>query len=255
MDIEKILERIQYQGPRVVSLEVLGELMRAFLFSVPFENLDIHAHIKIILDPHRFYEKIVINHRGGFCYECNALFYELLRGLGFEVSIMAARMAIHETVSPGYSHMPLRVKLDQDYLVDVGNGQSVRDPMPIPGDVISRAEGIRYKVGRYNDNEFALYYRTENSDWAARFVFSTAPRGLDEFKVMCYYHQTSQESIFTKQRLCTLPTDNGRITLTDKNLLITEDGTETNKAVESKDELEGLLQKYFNINVQLSDLY
>ena len=253
MNVTKILNRIGYQGPLDINLQVLQNLQHAFLYSVPFENLDIHAHVKISLDPDRFYEKIVINHRGGLCYENNALFYDLLSAIGFDVSFMAARMMIHGGISPGYSHMALRVVLDQDYLVDVGNGQSVRDPMPISGDVISRSEGIRYKVGRYANNEFALYYRTEESEWAPRFVFSTDVRRLDEFAVMNHYHQTSPESIFTKARLCTLPTENGRITLTDESLIITEDETVTTKDVESTVEMENILRDYFKIIVQISD--
>ncbi|MGY8814459.1 MAG: arylamine N-acetyltransferase family protein [Gammaproteobacteria bacterium] len=252
MNITKILNRIAYVGPLDVNLKVLSNLQHAYLYNVPFENLDIHTNVKIILDTNLFYEKIVNNNRGGFCYESNALFYELLKEIGFDVSIIAARMMINNGISPGYSHMALLVKLEEDYLVDVGNGQSVRDPMPIPGEVISQSEGIRYKVGVYGNNEFALFYRTDDSEWNPRFVFSTARRHLEEFKVMCHYHQTSSDSVFTKQRLCTLPTAKGRLTLTNDTFTINDDGEETKETIDSKEKMVEILQKYFNINVQIS---
>ncbi|MGK0298629.1 MAG: N-hydroxyarylamine O-acetyltransferase [Gammaproteobacteria bacterium] len=249
MNITKILNRIAYVGPLDVNLKVLSNLQHAYLYNVPFENLDIHANVKIILDADLFYEKIVINNRGGFCYESNALFYELLKEIGFDVSIMAARMMISDGISPGYSHMALLVKLEENYLVDVGNGQSVRDPMPIPGDVISQSEGIRYKVGVYGNNEFALFYKKEESEWTPRFVFSTAHRHLEEFKVMCHYHQTSSASVFTKQPLCTLATAKGRFTLTDETFTIDEDGEEIKEVIDSKEKMGAILLKYFNINL------
>ncbi|NNE38161.1 MAG: acetyltransferase [Gammaproteobacteria bacterium] len=253
MNVDNILERIEYNGPREPTLEVLTALQHAYLYTVPFENLDIHARIKIDLDTQKFYNKIVTNHRGGFCYESNALFSYLLDALGFNVTIVAAKMISTAGMSPGYSHMALKVKLDQDYLVDVGNGQSVRDPLPIPGDVVSRSEGIRYKVANHSDYEYALYFRTEENDWSPRFIFNTDPRRLEEFAVMCHYHQTSPDSVFTKQRLVTLATPDGRLTLTDESFNMTENDNKITEAIESKAEIEELLQKHFKINVQIPD--
>jgi len=254
MDIAKLLDRINYHGPLDLNLQTLRNLQHAFLYSVPFENLDIHANVKITLDPARFYEKIVTSRRGGFCYECNSLFYHLLKELGFQVQISSAMMTTRETPSPRYSHMVLIVTLDQDYLVDVGNGQSVIEPMAIPGEAISSVEGIDYRVGAYGDDEYALYFRQGNADWSPRFVFATEPRTLDQFESMCEYHQTSPDSIFMKQRLCTLPLPNGRVTLTGDEFTLLDNGSQLKVTIGSARELQGILQKYFNIRLQLSDL-
>lgn len=254
MDIDKILSRINYDGPLDVNFEVLRGLQHAFLYSVPFENLDIHAKVKIVLDPARFYQKIVINRRGGFCYECNSLFYHLLKEIGFEVHIISAMMTTRETPSARYSHMALIVSLEQDYLVDVGNGQSVVEPMQVPCEGISSAEGIDYRVGVYNDQEYALYFRQANSDWSPRFVFSTEPRTLNQFGKMCEYHQSSTDSIFMKQRLCTLPIQNGRITLVGDEFTLLENGSQMKVTIGSASELQTILHKYFKISMQISDL-
>jgi len=254
MEIEKILNRINYSGPLDVNLGVLRDLQRAFLYSVPFENLDIHANVKITLDPSRFYEKIVQNQRGGFCYECNSLFYHLLREIGFQVHIISAMMTTRETPSPRYSHMALIVSLDRDYLVDVGNGQSVVEPMAIPGEAITTAEGVDYRIGEYGDDEYALYFRLADTAWSPRFVFSTEQRTLEQFEKMCEFHQTSSDSIFMKQRLCTLPIPTGRITLAGNELTLLDNGSQLKVTVGSSEELQVILQKYFNIRLQLSDL-
>ncbi len=252
MNIENILERIGYSGSLDVNAEVLQALQKAFLFSVPFENLDIHANIPIMLEPQRFYDKIVVNRRGGFCYECNSLFYHLLLQLGFDVHIIAARMTLRDTNSPGYSHMALLVNLDQPYLVDVGNGQSVHVPMPVPDEGVSVAEGISYRVSQFSDSEYALYFKTPQTGWSPRFVFTTTPRRLKDFSQMCHYHQTSPESIFTKQRLCTLPTPNGRITLAANVLSIAENGVETKMILESDQQIDTYLLKHFNLRLPIA---
>lgn len=253
MNIARTLKRIGYFGSLDVNTEVLAALQKAFLFSVPFENLDIHAKIPITLEPDRFYDKIVLNRRGGFCYECNTLFYQLLLQLGFDVHIIAARMTLRDINSPGYSHMALLVNLDRPYLADVGNGQSVHVPMPLP-DGVSVAEQISYRVGAFNNEEYALYFRQPQTDWAPRFVFSTTARKLEEFSDMCKYHQSSPESIFTRQRLCTLPTQDGRITLAGKVITINDNGVETTIKLESSTQMEEMLRKYFNIEMVIPDL-
>ena len=67
-----------------LTLKNLKALQRQHLLRVPFENLDIHWKRPINLDNKEFYEKIVGEKRGGFCYELNGLFFELLSEIGFQ---------------------------------------------------------------------------------------------------------------------------------------------------------------------------
>jgi len=84
------------------------------LLSVPFENLDIHLGRPIILDQELFYNKIVRDRRGGYCYELNGCFAWLLRELGFGVSMLSARVAgKNGGFSPDFDHMTLLVRLKE----------------------------------------------------------------------------------------------------------------------------------------------
>ena len=89
LDITPFLERIEYQGSTEANLETLQALQRAFLLTVPFENLDIHFDEKIGLSFVEFYDKIVNYRRGGISYECNGLFYAMLSALGYDVQLLS----------------------------------------------------------------------------------------------------------------------------------------------------------------------
>jgi N-hydroxyarylamine O-acetyltransferase len=89
MNVPAYLGRIGYNGSLAPSIGVLRELHRAHLFSVPFENLDIHLGRPIVLDEARFFQKIVERRRGGFCYELNGLF--AMCNITFSVPFVAAR--------------------------------------------------------------------------------------------------------------------------------------------------------------------
>ena len=130
MDIDAYLDRINYHGSRAVNSETLRELQVAHLLAVPFENLSIHAHEPIVLDDEALFTKIVTKRRGGFCYEANGLFAALLRELGFDVVMLSAGVANAEGgFGPDFDHMALMVTLDERWLVDVGFGDSFREPL------------------------------------------------------------------------------------------------------------------------------
>src|ERR1041384_2069181 len=90
MNVVTYLQRLNYHGSTEPTAETLGELHRAHMLAVPFENLDIHLGREIVLDDERLYAKVVERRRGGFCYELNGAFAGLLGALGFDVKMLAA---------------------------------------------------------------------------------------------------------------------------------------------------------------------
>jgi N-hydroxyarylamine O-acetyltransferase len=248
MDADRCLERIGYRGSTEPTLYTLRSLQMAFLRKVPFENLDIHLGRKIELSSESIYEKIVSRRRGGFCYECNILFFDLLKALGFQVEYLSARMVKGTAAGPEYDHMVLLVTLEQDYLVDVGNGQSCREPLQTNGTNSASSEGYTYTVGTHG-KDHALYYQQSNAEWMPRFLFTLKPRERAEFSGMCHYHQTSPDSVFTQHRLLTIATAEGRLTLTDMLLSITKEEELQERMLSSETEYSKTLKQYFGIEI------
>ena len=246
---ERILDRIGYRGPTIPTLGVLTDLQRCFLLSVPFENLDIHLGRSIFLASNDVYRKIALHRRGGFCYECNGLLYDLLATLGYRVQYASARMAVGPEIGPEFDHMVLLVKLDAPYLVDVGNGQSCREPMALGSEHIARSEGIEYRVDS-RDSGRALSFRGADSDWAPRFWFDTTPRERSEFEPMCHYHQTSPYSVFTRMTLATIATPRGRVSLTGRQLTVTCGDDQRQSELTSEAEISQCLRCEFGIELE-----
>src|SRR5262245_33316540 len=128
-----VLDRIRYAGARSPELRTLSALQRAFLLAVPFENLDIHRGRPIRLGVEAALRKIVGERRVGYCYELNGLFGALLEALGFRVTLLSARMFKDGLPGIEFAHLVLRVDLEKAWLVDVGNGQSFREPLALDG--------------------------------------------------------------------------------------------------------------------------
>ncbi len=248
IDIDRILDRINYRGNRTPSLEILTALQLAFVYNVPFENLDIHLGRKIELSVENFYRKIVEEQRGGFCYECNALFHALLEALGFKVSYIAATMQLDMAMNIEFEHMAVLVSLDGEYLVDVGNGQSCLQPMLIGADTVANFENVDYRLDEFEDR-YALYFRTEGDDWRPRFSFTTTPRQLQQYADICRIIQTSPESHFTHKKVLTIARPDGRVTMAERELEINQAGQVQTRSIESNEEYKLALQSYFKIQL------
>src|SRR5687768_13890149 len=129
--VNAYLERIGVGGvPIAADFSSLKLLQRNHLLAVPFENLDIHWKRPIELDTSRFYSKIVANKRGGFCYELNGLFNELLREFGFETRLVSGRVFNGTEHGPEFDHAAIIVKIgSEEYLTDVGFGAFAALPL------------------------------------------------------------------------------------------------------------------------------
>ena len=250
MDIDACLERINYRAGTDPTLETLRALQLAFVYNVPFENLDIYLGNKIVLSNEWIYQKIVQGRRGGFCFECNALFNNMLTELGFEVSYVAAIMQTETSMGLEFEHMALLVRLDKGhYLVDVGNGQSCLEPMLLDDDKVVSHESIEYKTGVLKDRK-ALYLRNKNEDWKPRFSFSMTQRELTEYEELCALTQVAPESIFTQNRITTLAKPEGRVTLVDRELEIHSRAQIEKRTLQSAEEIDSVLKDIFGISLE-----
>ena len=72
VNVRAYLERIDADPNPEPTLATLRTLHEQHLISVPFENLDIHFGVPIVLDQDKILAKVVTRRRGGFCYELNA---------------------------------------------------------------------------------------------------------------------------------------------------------------------------------------
>jgi N-hydroxyarylamine O-acetyltransferase len=248
MDVETYLRRIEYDGPRQPSSATLRDLHRQHLFTVPFENLDIHLGTRIVLEPARLYDKIVRRHRGGFCYELNSLFGDLLRALGFEVQMLSGRVRREDGgFGPEFDHMLLKVELEEPWLVDVGFGDSFVDPIIFRSGGADQVDGHRYVVLPVG-NEWELL-REDNKGNVPLYIFHDRPHELREYEPMCHFHQTSPESHFTRNWICSRATADGRITLANMRLIVTSGNERQELPISTETDLRRCLREYLGVEL------
>jgi N-hydroxyarylamine O-acetyltransferase len=248
--IDEYLARIGYDGPRDPSAAALRALHERHLCSVPFENLDIHLGRAIVPEETRIVDKVVTRRRGGFCYELNGAFAALLRALGFDVTMLSARVARADgSESPEFDHMTLLVRIDGTrWLADVGFGECFLHPLRLDEPGEQRDPAGTFRVGPRNARDWELT-ALRDGKWQSEYLFSLEPHVLADYAGMCHYHQTSPLSSFTQKRVCTLATASGRITLRDDRLIRTERGERREEPIASDAEWRAALGEIFGIDL------
>jgi N-hydroxyarylamine O-acetyltransferase len=248
MDLQAYLDRIEYSGPITPTPDVLRDLHRLHLYAIPFENLDIPLGREITLDLERIYDKIVRRRRGGFCYEQNALLAWALRNVGFTADMLSAGVARQTgEYSDEFDHMLLLVRTPkgEQWIADVGFGDSFVEPLRFELNTIQPDRGLNYQIV-IGDHHHVLR-RRDAGEWKAQYRFTLTPRALTDFAARCLFQQTSPESHFTRNRICSQLTPAGRITLTTTSFIETRDGKRTELPVESNADFERLLEQHFGI--------
>ncbi len=250
LNVRVYLRRIGVTGPVPADARTLERLHRLHLFTVPFENLSIHMGEPVSLELAALYDKIVRRRRGGFCYELNGLFAELLRRLGYRVTLLSAGVAKDSGgFGPDYDHLLLLVELDRRWMVDVGFGENFKSPLDLDAAGPQPQGSKTYRILR-RDGFHLLRERSGKGRWRDSYRFTLAPRELIEFEGMCRYHQSSPDSHFTHNRVCSLATPSGRRTLSGLRLIETgRNGVRHERTVVDEGEYRRLLRSQFDMRL------
>lgn len=251
MVINKYLKRINLHSEVKPDLETLRSLHRQHLYNVPFENLDIHCGRKIVLEKNKLLQKIIGEGRGGFCYELNGAFYELLTTAGFKVKRISAGVCDDgENYGPDFDHMALIVNINgEEFLADVGFGDSFIEPLKFNLDEIQKDIKDYFRISKSEDKQYYILSRSsDGNNFLPQYRFTTASRELNEYDEMCRYHQTSPLSHFTQKVICSMAVETGRVSLSDLKFIRTVDGVKSQKDI-TETEFCTLLKTHFNISL------
>jgi N-hydroxyarylamine O-acetyltransferase len=225
-DTDAYLSRIGAHYPELADTRSLASLQLAHMLSVPFENLDIHRGVPIVLDGGRIIDKVAYQHRGGYCYELNSAFGALLDTVGYSVDLVSARVArAGGRFGAEFDHMALIVRAGPDagpLLVDVGFGDAFTRPIPLTSDVVRQDRDRMVRLIRSGDDW--IYEENRGDGWQPQYMFTTKPRTLSDFAERNHWQQTSPDSHFTARIICSLLTADGRVTISGNRFIVTVGG-------------------------------
>lgn len=255
--LQAYLDRISFGDDPAPTLDVLSRLLAHHVQSIPFENIDVQLGRPLTLDPADAHEKIVVNNRGGWCYEQNGLFGWALAEIGFETTRIAAEvMRAERGESASANHLCLLVKpedADEQYLVDVGFGGSMITSIPLQE---SQHDQAPFRIGlrRAADGFWQFWEDLGKGEFSFDFEAKTADEGALQSR--CEFLQTDPSSSFVQNLVAQIRLPGEHKTIRGKVFShATADGIET-RTLTSPDELVDVLRDVFHLDVpEVADLW
>ena len=248
MDIQAYFDRIGYTGDRCLTVENLSVLIRRHMETVPFENLDCYpGGYPLTNDPERLFEKVVVNRRGGICFELNGLLYELLKALGYACYSVAARIPRPDGIAP-ICHQGVVVVLDgRKYYCDVGfGGPGPKGALPLDDGPVQDVDGERFRILR--DGIHVGIQRYHQETWVDVIRYADIPCIREDFSGLLYYFSTAPDSYFVIQRMVNLCVEGGgSLALTGDRFTARRNGMVTQIHLKDETEIREVLAKEFGI--------
>ncbi|MET7648909.1 arylamine N-acetyltransferase [Streptomyces sp. NPDC005426] len=261
LDLDAYLARIGWSGERRSTAAVLRSVHRAHALGIPFENLDPVLGRVPSLDLADLEAKLVRGERGGYCYEHNTLLTAALRALGFDVTLLCARVVLG--AGPGdvrpRTHMLMRVGVPGEatpYLADVGFGAagSLLEPIPLAAGAESYDTPRHHRlVQAPHDGPLELWeLQAETGDgvWQGQYAFTAEPFEAPDIEVVNWHIATNPRSPFARQLYVQRTTAHTHLSLAGRRLVVTgDDGRREERELADTAETVRVLADTFGIRL------
>ncbi|WP_345814741.1 arylamine N-acetyltransferase [Paraburkholderia sp. PREW-6R] len=247
--------RISYEGPREATLDVLRAIHRLHPRAIPFENLDPLTRRAVRLDLQTVETKLVTHHRGGYCFEQNALFANVLEQLGFQVTPLLARVlwGRESTEVPPRTHMVLRIDLDGEaWIADVGFGSvTLTEPLRITAGIAQPTQLGTFRLADASHDALHLEVQMRDDTWARVYRFDLHPVEWIDYETSNWYTSTSPDSIFADNLIVCRVLDDARLTLLNDRLSVRAANGDVirTRQLASAGELAACLREQFGLEV------
>jgi len=250
MNLDDYFQRIGYNGTPEPTLACLQELHVLHPCAIPFENLSSFIGKPVKISITDVTGKLVAQERGGYCFEHNRLFAEVLREIGFIVSEHAARVVWRspDKTQMARTHMLLKVIIDgEPWIADVGFG----------GLTMTAALKLR-EEGEQDSPHEHFRIRRDGSDhvieallkdtWKPMYVFDLVEQYPVDYEMANHFVSRHPDSLFIHNLMLGRATPDGRHVLQNREYgHYTLAGERQGKTLNNADELRTLLADAFGI--------
>lgn len=253
ISLDRYLSRIQYAGPLSLEHETLAALVEHHLAAIPFENIDVLLDRGIDISIEAIENKLVERHRGGYCFEHNGLFAQVLEALGFEVERLAARVlwgrGPNDPLRPR-THMALRVRCDERlWLVDVGFGGACPVVPLALDDAEPQATFLETFRVVSTDDGFTPQILMGDV-WKSLYEASSRAVIDVDLVPLNWFTSTHPESPFKQHLMAACVTREARYSLLDGRLTVRRrDGSQETQSLHA-DGLAAALHEHFGLDVE-----
>jgi N-hydroxyarylamine O-acetyltransferase len=251
IDLDRYFARIGLAPRRDATRATLDAIIAAHVTAIPFENLDVLLDRRIDLEPAAIEQKLIVDRRGGYCFEHNTLLLHVLEQLGFAVRPYSARVRIGRPRDyiPARTHLFCAVELDgRCWLADVGVG--ALSPTCALSLDSSELQDTPHEPRRISFEDGRWFHQARlRGEWVDVCEFTREEMPPIDRIVANWYTSAHPESHFRNRLIVAraLP-GGGRASVLNRELTVrASDGTARTTTIEDPDALLAVLHEQFGL--------
>lgn len=266
MDLDRYLARIGLSARPAFDADGIAALQSAHRLAIGFENLDVMLGRPIRIDAGSVFDKLVVRGRGGYCFEQNRLFSDMLAALGVPNRPLLARVRLGQPddVSPPRTHVCLLATIaGKAWLADAGFGGSNLPPLILedgaqartPDDACHRLRrlsergslGGEWLLERAGPSAATDGRAAAHGDWQAQYTFDLTEVAPDDLEQANHWTSTRFATRFTALHVASIPRADGFASMVDRDLTVHgPQGTQRREVADAAD-YAGVLRDVFHI--------
>jgi len=212
---------------RNLDFQFLKDAVARHLSLFAFSSVGCQLDDDLPLDFDSLYRRIVIQRRGGYCFEQNGFFYEVLEELGFSPNLYLARVIHNQDTHPGLTHrISTVVNEGRQYVIDVGFG-SLGPAIPVPMGAVESSD--RDKVFRIAEKQPGEYHMQvlKDGDFFSLYRFELSRYGQADCELGHFYSHRHPDAAFVNHLVVSLILDHETRSLRDlRYWVISRSGTQ-----------------------------
>ncbi|MDO9345331.1 MAG: arylamine N-acetyltransferase [Pseudomonas sp.] len=247
------LQRLGYDTPPAPTLQTLQALQLRHVCTFAFESLSTLMRVPVPIDLPSVEQKVLLEGRGGYCYELNQMFLALLQALGFDARGITGRVVMGgpPDAHTARTHRLSLVTLDGvRYLSDVGFGGMVpSSPLQLDTEAVQATAHEPYRLTFDGQGSYTLWAQV-GEEWRGLYVFDLQEQAAIDYEIGNWYVSTHPDSPFVGQLKVARLAPGKRHTLNNANYAVHYlDRPSEKRTLGSADELLDLLTETFGIRV------
>lgn len=244
VNLNAYFERIGFAGSIAPTIQTLEQLHALHPAVIPFENIAPLGGEQVLLDQQSLEKKLLVDKRGGFCFEHNFLFMRILRDLDYEVRPLLARViwTNPEAITAPPSHMLLLIDIKGvNYIADVGfGGLSLTAPLRLRSGLEQTTPHETFRLTG-GDPDWTLEAKI-GEDWRGVYVFTTAEAAEVDLWDINRDLSSNPASPFTLQLRASLSPSGRRLKVHNDQFTVQPTGEEAQKrTLTSVEEIRAVL--------------
>ena len=237
--------------PAPPTMTLLSELTRRHLERFPFASVGPQLGDPLPLDPAALFDRIITRRRGGYCFEQNGLMFEMLTELGYDTTMVLARVLVSGADHPPLTHRFTMVDVDGGrYLVDVGFGAAC-PPGPVRFDPADPGAG-RHRIVEREPGEFHLQLATDGG-YVSLYRFDLVRYGPADAELGHFYSHRHPDAGFVNNLVVARILDDEVRSLRNLELRIHRGDDEEQIAISDASHLHELLAGLFDLDVDAAE--